>query len=262
MLNVLLHSADISNAVKPFPTYKMWATRVLEEFFNQGDREKTLGLPVSPMMDRETTIVSVSQINFIEFVVAPLYSAFSKMFPETQSVCVELVENRRIWQERLEDEIDLDASKTDAQKKSEREQFEKRFRGLIDKHFSRTNAFKNTEDAIAKRVLSTPPHSRRGSATMHSSPLASARSTPSRKRSVVFANNNNNTNESPNGGADEYEQHATFTPQRSDASSDSFVSMLSNALKAAKKNGCGKASSPGASFRRGGAKSDDSEHLP
>ena len=262
MLNVLLHSADISNAVKPFPTYKMWATRVLEEFFNQGDREKTLGLPVSPMMDRETTIVSVSQINFIEFVVAPLYSAFSKMFPETQSVCVELVENRRIWQERLEDEIDLDASKTDAQKKSEREQFEKRFRGLIDKHFSRTNAFKNTEDAIAKRVLSTPPHSRRGSATMHSSPLASARSTPSRKRSVVFANNNNTTNESPGGGADEYEQHATFTPQRSDASSDSFVSMLSNALKAAKKNGCGKASSPGASFRRGGAKSDDSEHLP
>jgi high affinity cGMP-specific 3',5'-cyclic phosphodiesterase 9 len=259
MLNVLLHSADISNAVKPFPTYKMWATRVLEEFFNQGDREKTLGLPVSPMMDRETTIVSVSQINFIEFVVAPLYSAFSKMFPETQSMCVELVENRRIWQERLEDEIERDATKTDAQKKSEREQFEKRFRGLIDKHFSRTNAFKNAEDPIAKRVLSTPPHSRRGSATMHSSPLASARSTPSRKRSVVFANNNNN--ESPGGGADEYEQHATFTPQRSDASSDSFVSMLSNALKAAKKNGgggCG-ASSPGASFRRGSAKSDDSE---
>jgi cAMP-specific phosphodiesterase 4 len=259
MLNVLLHSADISNAVKPFPTYKMWATRVLEEFFNQGDREKTLGLPVSPMMDRETTIVSVSQINFIEFVVAPLYSAFSKMFPETQSMCVELVENRRIWQERLEDEIDRDASKTDAQKKSEREQFEKRFRGLIDKHFSRTNAFKNAEDPIAKRVLSTPPHSRRGSATMHSSPLASARSTPSRKRSVVFANNNNNTNEAPGGGADECEQHATFTPQRSDANSDSFVSMLSNALKAAKKNGYG-ASSPGASFRRGSVKSDDGEH--
>ena len=97
---------------------------------------------------------------------------------------------------------------------------------------------------------------------MHSSPLASARSTPSRKRSVVFANNNNNnTNESPGGGVDEYEQHATFTPQRSDASSDSFVSMLSNALKAAKKNGGGGygASSPGASFRRGSAKSDDSE---
>lgn len=185
------------------------------------------------MMDRETTIVSVSQINFIEFVVAPLYSAFSKMFPETQSMCVELVENRRIWQERLEDEIERDASKTDAQKISEREQFEKRFRGLIDKHFSRTNAFKDTEDPIAKRVLSTPPHSRRGSA-VHSSPLASARSTPSRKRSVVnFVNNNNESN---NGG-EEYEHHNNYAgPQRSDASSDSFVSMLSNALKAAKKN--------------------------
>ena len=265
MLNVLLHSADISNAVKPFPTYKMWATRVLEEFFNQGDREKTLGLPVSPMMDRETTIVSVSQINFIEFVVAPLYSAFSKMFPETQSMCVELVENRRIWQERLEDEIERDASKTDAQKKSEREQFEKRFRGLIDKHFSRTNAFKDTEDPIAKRVLSTPPHSRRGSA-VHSSPLASARSTPSRKRSVVnFVNNNNESN---NTGGEEYEHHNNYAgPQRSDASSDSFVSMLSNALKAAKKNGGGgvasSSSSPAGGLRRGSSfkSEDNNEHL-
>ena len=120
MLNVLLHSADISNAVKPFPTYKTWASRVLEEFFKQGDREKALGLPVSPMMDRETTIVSVSQINFIEFVVAPLYSAFSKMFPETQSMCVELIENRRIWQEHFEDEVERDASTTDEQKKQAR----------------------------------------------------------------------------------------------------------------------------------------------
>ena len=187
------------------------------------------------------------------------------MFPETQSMCVELVENRRIWQERLEDEIERDASKTDAQKKSEREQFEKRFRGFIDKHFSRTNAFKDTEDPIAKRVLSTPPHSRRGSA-VHSSPLASARSTPSRKRSVVnFVNNNNESN---NTGGEEYEHHNNYAgPQRSDASSDSFVSMLSNALKAAKKNGGGgvasSSSSPAGGLRRGSSfkSEDNNEHL-
>ena len=216
MLNVLLHSADISNAVKPFPTYKTWASRVLEEFFKQGDREKALGLPVSPMMDRETTIVSVSQINFIEFVVAPLYSAFSKMFPETQSMCVELIENRRIWQEHFEDEVERDASTTDEQKKSKRDQFEKRFRGLIDKHFSRTNAFKDAEDPIAKRVLSTPPNSRRGSA-VHSSPLTSGRSTPSRKRSILLNNN--------------------YAGEECGHNGDSFVSILSSALKAAKKNG-------------------------
>jgi len=214
MLNVLLHSADISNAVKPFPTYNAWATRVLEEFFNQGDREKILGLPVSPMMDRNTTVVSISQINFIEFVVAPLYSAFSKMFPETRSMCLELVENRRIWQERLEQEIMEDKNKSDTQKRSEREAFEKRFRGLIDKHFSRTNAFKNAEDPIAKRILSTPPQSRRGSGI---SPITSALGTPTRKRSLFL-----------DSSAD-----VAASPQ-SLASSDSFVSMLSKALTSAK----------------------------
>ena len=43
MLNVLLHSADISNAVKPFPTYKMWATRVLEEFSTKAIARKRSG---------------------------------------------------------------------------------------------------------------------------------------------------------------------------------------------------------------------------
>ena len=131
-------------------------------------------------------------------------------------MCVELIENRRIWQEHFEDEVERDASITDEQKKGKRDQFEKRFRGLIDKHFSRTNAFKDAEDPIAKRVLSTPPNSRRGSA-VHSSPLTSGRSTPSRKRSILLNNNSPGEECGHNG--------------------DSFVSILSSALKAAKKNG-------------------------
>ncbi len=51
-----------------------WAARVLEEFFAQGDRERAAGLPVSPMMDRAATSHALSQINFIEFIVAPLFS--------------------------------------------------------------------------------------------------------------------------------------------------------------------------------------------
>lgn len=50
-----------------------WANRVLEEFFLQGDQERAQGLPVSPLMDRHTTSLAISQINFIEFVVAPLF---------------------------------------------------------------------------------------------------------------------------------------------------------------------------------------------
>jgi cAMP-specific phosphodiesterase 4 len=56
-----------------------WADRVLEEFFLQGDRERAQGLPVSPLMDRYTTSLSISQINFCEFVVAPLFHQVSKV---------------------------------------------------------------------------------------------------------------------------------------------------------------------------------------
>ncbi len=50
-----------------------WSLRVLEEFFNQGDREKEEGLPVTPLCDRLTTSLPASQINFLEFIVAPLF---------------------------------------------------------------------------------------------------------------------------------------------------------------------------------------------
>ena len=50
-----------------------WSLRVLEEFFNQGDREKDEGLPVTPLCDRATTSLPASQINFLEFIVTPLF---------------------------------------------------------------------------------------------------------------------------------------------------------------------------------------------
>jgi hypothetical protein len=37
----------------------------------QGDMEKELGLPYSPLCDRNTTLVAESQIGFIDFIVSP-----------------------------------------------------------------------------------------------------------------------------------------------------------------------------------------------
>jgi hypothetical protein len=54
--------------------YLQWVDRITEEFFKQGDREKALGLPLSPFMDRATPKIPKSQINFIEFVCAPAWS--------------------------------------------------------------------------------------------------------------------------------------------------------------------------------------------
>jgi hypothetical protein len=52
---------------------------LLEEFFRQGDLERELGLPFSPLCDRNNTLVAVSQIGFIEFIVEPSMNVCADM---------------------------------------------------------------------------------------------------------------------------------------------------------------------------------------
>ncbi len=81
-LNILIHTADISNPTKPFDIYKSWAERVMDEFWRQGDREKELSLPVSFLCDRNTNTLAGAQIGFIEGIVHPFISSFVEYFPE------------------------------------------------------------------------------------------------------------------------------------------------------------------------------------
>ena len=57
-----------------------WTQRILQEFFEQGDQERRLGLPISPMMDRTASSPAQTHINFIEFIVAPLYHGVSLLW--------------------------------------------------------------------------------------------------------------------------------------------------------------------------------------
>mmetsp|Transcript_26366 Transcript_26366/g.34655 ORF Transcript_26366/g.34655 Transcript_26366/m.34655 type:complete len:883 (-) Transcript_26366:260-2908(-) len=82
LLEMVLHSADISGPIKPPKISQVWADLVIKEFFDQGDKEKEQRLAVSPMMDRNATNIPNMQMGFIEFVVSPLYIAMSKLFPD------------------------------------------------------------------------------------------------------------------------------------------------------------------------------------
>jgi len=97
LLNLLLHAADISNAAKPFDICEKWAKRVMDEFFDQVDKEREKGMTVSAMFDRDSTNPYQMQCNFIEFVVGPLYIGMIKLFPELKEYGENLVENRRVW---------------------------------------------------------------------------------------------------------------------------------------------------------------------
>ena len=61
-LGLVLHTADISHPAKEWDVHYKWTMLVIEEFFQQGDREAQLGLPYSPLCDRHTLVIPDSQI--------------------------------------------------------------------------------------------------------------------------------------------------------------------------------------------------------
>jgi len=100
LLEYFLHSADISNLIRPLQISRIWSDLLFEEYLQQGDEEKKNGLPVSPYMDRNSTDQIRMSINFVDFIGLPLFGAISKAFPEIKFFMDRLKENRAFWAER------------------------------------------------------------------------------------------------------------------------------------------------------------------
>lgn len=75
----LLHQADISHPLLPFPLHMQWAKRVNQEFFAQGDREKALGMTPIALFDRnQAGPMPKGQLGFLNFVIMPSWCLFKK----------------------------------------------------------------------------------------------------------------------------------------------------------------------------------------
>jgi hypothetical protein len=77
----LFHISDISNPTKPWPLCKKWTDLLFIEFFQQGDKERELGIPISFLMDRATTNVAKAQDGFIKGLIKPAFVMLEKMLP-------------------------------------------------------------------------------------------------------------------------------------------------------------------------------------
>jgi hypothetical protein len=102
IMRIVLHSSDISNPTKDLRFYNLWVERVLTEYFEQGDRERKLGMPISMFMDRFTTNIAKNQLGFIDFVVTPLYEAVALAIPPANYQLENLQRNRSYWEERVD----------------------------------------------------------------------------------------------------------------------------------------------------------------
>jgi len=97
VLNVILHAADISNAGKQWEQARPWADNVCREFFAQGELEIRHKLPLSPNSLRSETNQAQLNMNFIDFIVAPLYVALRQLLPASRMCCGMLADNRSKW---------------------------------------------------------------------------------------------------------------------------------------------------------------------
>lgn len=91
-----LKCADLGHCAKSLPLHKEWSRRILEEFQNQGDHERELGLPVSEGMDRTSAQSEISQHKFITEFPLPLYALYVSGFPSCQS-CLDQINQNSTW---------------------------------------------------------------------------------------------------------------------------------------------------------------------
>jgi len=61
----MLHLADLSGPTKPWEICEQWTERIMEEFYEEGDEEKMLGLDLGALNDRETVVVPKAQVGTV-----------------------------------------------------------------------------------------------------------------------------------------------------------------------------------------------------
>ena len=69
----MVHCSDLSNPTKPLDIYRQWVDRIMEEFFRQGDREREIGMEISPMCDRYNATIEKSQVTYVFLVRRSIY---------------------------------------------------------------------------------------------------------------------------------------------------------------------------------------------
>lgn len=99
-MTLIIKASDISNPSRTLPTYEGWIQGVMQEFYAQGDAERSRGLPITMNCDRHTVNVNKCQVGFIAFLVGPLFECLKRVIPDCE-VCHNNVQANKEHFEKL-----------------------------------------------------------------------------------------------------------------------------------------------------------------
>ena len=104
VMQLLLKCADLGNVVRPLEMADAWGKRIMEEFYQQGEKELALGLPLTTFPNRKNFdyIFARHQNGFLVNVVKPLFETFTQLTDDDtrESVLSSAAENGDAWSHR------------------------------------------------------------------------------------------------------------------------------------------------------------------
>merc|ERR1711865_391045 len=99
LLQMAMKCADLGHLALSWDVHVKWVVRLEEEFFAQGDKEKSSGLPVSFLMDRSQPGCSKTQVGFLQNVPLPLLRALVQVAPLAKPMLDQATANCLSWQD-------------------------------------------------------------------------------------------------------------------------------------------------------------------
>ena len=78
-MQLVVKCADVGHPSRPLALHLEWSSRIRDEFFAQGDKERSKGMTISPLCDRSVPASNFpqGQLGFINFVSRPVFSLLS-----------------------------------------------------------------------------------------------------------------------------------------------------------------------------------------
>lgn len=104
IMQLLLKCADLANVVRPLEIADSWGVRIMEEFYQQGEKELALGLPLTTFPNRKNFdyIFARHQSGFLVNVVRPLFDVFTQLTDAAtrEEILLSAAENADAWSRR------------------------------------------------------------------------------------------------------------------------------------------------------------------
>ena len=97
LAKMAIKCCDLSHTFSSYQNHLLWVQRLEDEFFVQGDRERLLGLPVTPFFERAANGIHRTQNTFFRTIVLPMFREFVVVVPGAAEMLSRVEENHREW---------------------------------------------------------------------------------------------------------------------------------------------------------------------